>query len=493
MKLKKLILCTLCAILSLPALATESLRVAKIFSDHMVLQQQSSAPIWGWAAPESKIVVKSSWDSRTYTTRSDSQGAWKVAVETPSHGGPYSLKISSGREQIELKDILIGEVWVCSGQSNMEMPISGFLQYSQPVEESLETCLAAENYGDRIRIFGVPRNPATEAPKEDLPSGEWRRADFASCASCSAIAYFFAQYVNDFTHIPVGVIYSAWEGTAISVWMPRDCHAEALKGLVSEQEYEYRTGQIKPHKGRPRTAGTLFNGMINPIKGYAARGFLWYQGCTNKNDNTFYDKLQAAMVERWRKEWGDNEGKMPFYYVLIAPFLRNGAENGFSRGYFVENQAKAAKGVPNSAYACTEGLGGGACIHPAKKKQVSRQLALLALDNIYSVKSIDSGVAEVVKTTLKENKYIVEFTEGKHLMVPPGEKVMGFEIAGEDRVFYPAKAKIWNNTATVYIPEEVATPHSLRYSFRDNPVSNIHTHLGFPVAPFRTDDWELSN
>ena len=119
-------------------------------------------------------------------------------------------------------------------------------------------------------------------------------------------------------------------------------------------------------------------------------------------------------------------------------------------------------------------------------------MALLALDNIYGIKSIDSGVAEVVKTTLKEDKYIVEFTKGKHLMVPPGEDAMGFEVAGEDRVFHPAKATVWNNTVTVYVPKEVTTPLSLRYSFRDNPVSNIHTHLGFPVAPFRTDDWELS-
>ena len=492
MKLKKLILCSLCVILTLPALSAESLRVAKIFSDYMVLQQQSSAPIWGWAAPDSKVVVKSSWDSQTYTATSDAKGAWRVAVKTPSHGGPYSLKIRCGREQIELKDIFIGEVWVCSGQSNMEMPVSGFLHYSQPVEESLETCLAAENYSDRIRIFKVPRNSVDEAPAEDLPSGEWQRASFSSCAECSAIAYFFAQYLNDATNIPIGVIFSAWEGTKIAPWMPRDCYTETLKGLVSDKEYDYRTGYIKPHKGRPRYAGALFNGMINPIKGYAARGFLWYQGCSNKNDHTFYNKLLVAMVNRWRQEWGDTEGKMPFYYVLIAPFLSKGAENGFSRGYFVENQAKVAKELPNSAYACTEGLGGGECIHPAKKKPVSRQLALLALDNIYGLKGIDSGVAEVVKTTLSDRKYIVEFTPGKHLMVTPGEEAMGFEVAGEDRIFHPAKAKVWNNKITVYVPDEVAAPLSLRYSFRDNPVSNIHTQLGFPVAPFRTDDWELT-
>ncbi len=456
----------------------------------MVLQQQSNAPVWGWAEPGAKVSVKPSWGG-SYSVKAAEDGSWRVEIKTPEYGGPHALKIACGKEQIELKDLLIGEVWVCSGQSNMEMPIKGFVGNNQPVNGSVETCMESINYGDRIRIFTVPLTPQEDAPAADLPSGEWKRASYASCAECSAIAYFFAQYVNDATNIPVGVIVSAWGGTEIAPWMPRDCHAETLKGLVDEKEYTYRTGHIEPYKGRPRTAGTLFNGMINPFKGFAARGFLWYQGCSNKRDNTFYDKLQAAMVERWRKEWGDTEAKMPFYYVLIAPYLRAGSTNGYSRGYFVENQALTSKLIPNCAYASTEGLGGGPCIHPAEKKPVSRQLAMLALDRTYGVEGIASGVPEVQNISLKERRYTIEVTSGLYLLTPSNEPVQGFEVAGEDRVFHPAKAKIRGTKITVYVPEEVTTPQSVRFAFRDNPVSNVQSQYGFPLAPFRSDDWPL--
>ncbi|MBO5234437.1 MAG: sialate O-acetylesterase [Alistipes sp.] len=490
MKLKQLLLVAVCTLVSLTVFAARPLQTAKIFTDHMVLQQQCDAPVWGWAEPNAKVTVKPSWGG-SYSTKVADDGSWRVAVATPEYGGPHTLKIACGKEKIELKDVYIGEVWVCSGQSNMEMPIKGFIGSNQPVNGSVEACMEAINYGNRIRIFTVPRNSQEEAPAADLPSGEWKRASYSSCADCSAIAYFFAQYVNDAMSVPVGVIVSAWGGTEIAPWMPRDCHAEALKGLVSDEEYSVRTGHIKPYKGRPRTAGALFNGMINPFKGYAARGFLWYQGCSNKRDNTFYDKLQAAMVERWRKEWGDTESTMPFYYVLIAPYQRAGSANGFSRGYFVENQAKTPKLISNCAYVSTEGMGGGPCIHPAEKRLVSRQLAMLALDRTYGVEGVASGAPEVKKISLKEGKYTIELTPGMFLFTPSNEPVQGFEVAGADRVFHPAKARAHVNKITVYVPEEVSTPQSVRFAFRDNPVSNVQNQYGFPLAPFRSDDWPL--
>ena len=491
MRLRHLILCALCTAMSVSAFAAEPLRLAKIFSDHMVFQQQTTAPVWGWAEPGSKVVVKTSWDSRSYAVKSSESGDWRVEVKTPSYGGPYSVKVSCGKERIELKDILVGEVWICSGQSNMEMPVAGFVRYNQPLVGAVDTCLDAINYGDRIRIFGVPRNPAYDGPAKDLPSGAWERASYESCAKCSAIAYFFAEYVNNATHIPVGVIFSAWGGTEIRPWMPRECHAKALKGLVSDEEYTRRTGDLKPHKGRPRTAGALYNGMIHPFKGFAARGFLWYQGCSNKNDYKFYDKLQAAMVASWREAWGDTDARMPFYYVLIAPFQRAGTKNGFSRGYFVENQAAAAKIIPNCEYVSTEGLGGGAMIHPAQKRPVGKQLAMLALDHIYGFEDIVSGAPELKKITLKDGKYVIDFTSGRYLLVPPLEEVKGFEVAGEDRVFYPATARLSGNRIIVNIPSQVASPQSVRYSFRDDPISNVSSGFDFPLAPFRSDDWEL--
>lgn len=498
MKLKQIFIALILFAMPLSAIGAESLRLARIFSDHMILQQQTSAPVWGWAKPLAKVVVKPSWESRSYSVKADKDGAWRLSVDTPSYGGPYSLTITCGKESVELTDVLIGEVWVCSGQSNMEMPMKGFVKYNQVVEGSLETCLAAENYGDKIRIFTVPKRMADDAPAEDMLSGEWQRASFEACADCSAIAYLFAQYVTNATRVPTGVIVSAWGGTAIAPWMPRDCHHQTLKelldkGVINSEIYNYRTGHLKPgRKNFPRNAGTLYNGMIHPIRGYAARGFLWYQGCSNKRDYWFYDKLQAAMVARWRAEWGDTEAKMPFYYVLIAPFRRANKVESYARGYFIENQAQAAKLTPNSDFAATECFGALGNIHPAEKQPVSRQLALLALENIYGVKGIDAGVPELKKTTLANRQYTLEFAKGKGLMVPPYEEVNGFEVAGADKVFYPAKAKLAGDKIIVDVPNEVAAPHSLRYSFSDCPLtSNVMSRFGFPLAPFRTDKWEL--
>ena len=494
MKLKQIILALLIFVAPLTAVGVESLRLAKIFSDCMVLQQQTSAPIWGWAKPLAKVSVKTSWNSRSYTVKANKDGAWRIAVETPSYGGPYSIKVSCGKENLELKDVLIGEVWVCSGQSNMEMPISGFVRYNQPVNESLESCTKAINYGDRIRMFTVPKRMVDEAPAEDLLAGEWKRASFESCAECSAIAYFFAEYVNDALQIPVGVIVSAWGGTSIRPWMPRDCHKATLgdllaKGVITEEMYNYRTSELAPgRKGYPQNAGTLYNGMIHPIRGYAARGFLWYQGCSNKKDFTFYNRLQAAMVARWRADWGDNEAKMPFYYVLIAPFAKR--ENTYMRGYFIENQSSAAKIIPNCKFASAETYGSKECIHPADKRPISRQLAMFAMNDLYSIKGINAGVPEIVNIKLENRKYTVEFAPGKGLMTPPYEAVTGFEVAGEDRVFHPAKAKLLGDKIVVAVPKEVTEPHSLRYSFRDYDVGNVRSRFGFPLIPFRTDKWE---
>ena len=196
MRLKTFVLCAICTIIPAFWLHAEPLTLAKIFSDHMIFQQQTSASVWGWAEPNAKVVVKPSWDNHKYSTKTNNKGEWRVAINTPTYGGPYSLKISSGKESVELKDVLIGEVWVCSGQSNMEMAVEGFVRFNQPCDESVETCIDAINYGDKIRIFTVPKNTSDEAPAKDLPSGAWQRASFSSCASCSAIAYHFAHYVQ---------------------------------------------------------------------------------------------------------------------------------------------------------------------------------------------------------------------------------------------------------------------------------------------------------
>ena len=359
------------------------LSLPAIYSDNMVVQQGKPFVVSGTADAGKEVSVR--FGKQRIIKKAAEDGCWEVMF-TPmeADGKTYTLTIECGKEKKEYKNLVIGEVWLCSGQSNMEMPVSGFVRYNQPVAESLETCIDAINYGDRIRIFNVPKRMKDDAPAEDLLSGEWQRASFESCANCSAIAYFFAQYVNDAIQIPVGVIVSAWGGTSIRPWMPRDCHKATLKellakGTITEEMYNYRTGDLQPgRKGYPQNAGTLYNGMIHPFRGYAARGFLWYQGCSNKKDYKFYNKLQEAMVARWREEWGDKEAKMPFYYVLIAPYRSKRKDDTYARGYFVENQASAAKSIPNCNYATTECYGALGNIHPAEKKP-ARKLSLFKL------------------------------------------------------------------------------------------------------------------
>ena len=494
MKINRLLLATLCLFVAFATSAKEPLRVAKIFSDHMVLQQECSAPVWGWAEPNAKVAVKASWSKHHYSTKADSKGFWRIKLATPSYGGTHSLKISCGKERVLLSDILIGEVWVCAGQSNMEMPIEGFVRYNQPCDNTAEHCLEANNFGDRIRIFTVPKTASDYAPAEDLTSGAWQRSSAESCASCSAVAYHFAHTLNTATEIPTGVIVVAWEGTPIRPWTPRDSYEKVLgelekEGVVDNDLYTKRTAYSKPHKGRPTCAGAIYNGMINPIKGFASRGFLWYQGCSNKRDFRFYNRLQSTMVARWRAEWGDTDAKMPFYYVLIAPYARG--ENGYTRGYFVENQASVAKITPNCTFASAETYGSKVCIHPSNKRPIGQQLAMLAMSNTYNIKGIEAGVPEVVNISLSEQKYIVEIAPNKLLTTPPHEAVTGFEVAGKDRVFHTATAKIVGNTIEVYIPQEVSSPQSLRYSFHDYGEGNIRNNEGFPLIPFRTDDWPL--
>ena len=203
----------------------------------------------------------------------------------------------------------------------------------------------------------------------------------------------------------------------------------------------------------------------------------------------FRDHLQAAMVSRWRADWGDSEAKMPFYYVLIAPYARG--ENSYMRGYFIENQASAAKIIPNCKFASAETYGSKECIHPADKRPISRQLAMLAMSDLYGIEGINAGVPEIVNIKLEGNKYIVEFEHGKGLMTPPYEAVAGFEVAGEDKLFYPAKAKLRGDKIEVTVPQEITSPQSLRYSFRDYDIGNVRSRFGFPLIPFRTDSWEF--
>ena len=477
--MKKLLL--LVAATALAFGASAKVVLPKVLGSNMVLQQNADVNLWGKADADAKVTVKVSWDKAKIKTKADENGNWAVKVATPAGSfDKYTISISDG-EEIVLENVMIGDVWITSGQSNMEMPIKGWDR--QPTENAKEFIFSATKYADQIRMFTVPRARSYNEDKEDCVGGEWLCPAPSSVANMSAVAYTFAYNLVGKVDFPIGIITSNWGGTRIESWMP----IKALEDVLSKEQLEHK------HKIHSIKPSELYCAMIAPIRKYNARGFLWYQGCSNLGDIDHYDIMQARMVQQWREDWGDTENKMPFYYVLIAPYRSKRKDDTYARGYFVENQALAAKSIPNCDYATTECYGALGNIHPAEKKPVSRQLALLALDNIYGVKGIVAGAPELVKTTLSKGKYILEFAHGKGLMTPPYEDARGFEVAGADKVFYPAKAKLVGDKIVVDVPQEVAEPHSLRYSFSDCPTtSNVSSRFGFPLAPFRTDDWELS-
>lgn len=464
--------------------ADPDLKMPSLFCDNMVLQQQTAAPVWGWDAPGSKVTVKPSWSKTSYRTTADENGKWMTRVDTPSAGGPYTLEIS-GSGKVTINNVLIGEVWVCSGQSNMEMPVKGY--GFQPTEGAVDAVLDAPAYKDRIHIFNVARN-AADVPQDDC-SGIWEEATSKSVANTSAVAYFFARRLAVGLDVPVGIIVTCWGGSAIEAWTPEDVLLKALEGRISKETIEKKLARKK--EDGPVAVATLYNGMIHPLFPYAAKGFVWYQGCTNLDDFTHYDLMQQAMVECWRKGWEDDENSMPFHFVTIAPYRYDDADRP-TRGYFVENQLHSLKLIPNSYAAITETLGDEACIHPAKKQPVADQIALNALSENYGLENIFVGYPVMTGYSVQNDKIRIEFKAWDGLQPYFDRQIKGFEIAGADKVFHPAFATVvpWETAVVVYSPE-VPEPVAVRYSFHNYCESNFTNNYGIPVPPFRTDDWMI--
>ncbi len=480
--------------LLLPAtlLRAENLRVAHIFSDHMVLQRESFVPIWGWGEPGKTVTVEPSWcEGWTVTAKVAKDGTWCLNIETTEAGGPHTLTITSGKETITLKDILLGEVWVCSGQSNMEMPIGGF--GFQLVEGARDAALKAGTYADKVRIIDI-KTPRCYEPIDDIDAS-WKRASVSACVGTSAVAWFFATALADNLDMPVGIIVNPWGGSRIEAWMTRE--AIDASGITAQERAAIDA--IEEHLDRwPETPELIWNGRMAPIAGYRTRGFIWYQGCSNM-DQVCYDKLQTAMVKLWREAWTvrsmpDMPEDMPFIFALLAPY-EHGDANGRTRPRFIESQLRSLKTIPNSYAVCTETLGDLGTIHPAKKKEVGDMMALRALQSVYhqnlgfdielpelkSVEYLEDGRAKVTLTHVWSN-----------LQNITARGIIGFELAGEDRVFHLADAEVDWDGQTIYVQcADVPHPVAVRYAFRNWMGANLQTSMGIPVPPFRTDDWTL--
>lgn len=453
------------------------IKMASIFTDNMVLQQQSKAPVWGWATPGRTVTVVPSWDSRSYTAKADAAGKWRVQITTPIAGGPYEISISDGTP-LKLTNVLIGEVWLCSGQSNMEMPMKGFK--SQPILGGNDAIVKSKN--KNIRIYTVPRSSFTVPQKDSKPS-VWKQAEPESVSNFSATAYYFARLLNEMLDVPIGVINSSYGGSSIEAWM----NPETLKPFKDIKI----PAKDDPIVQKSRTPTTLYNGMIYPIIGYGIKGCIWYQGESNYERPDQYEQLFPAMVKQWREEW--NTGEFPFYYAQIAPFNYTQLPpyhmgGTYNSAYLRDAQRKAASVIPNSAMAVLLDVGEENCIHPMNKEVGAKRLALLALGKTYGMKGFGFASPEYISSEVKGSVMVLKFNNASNGFTSYGKKLSLFEVSGADKVFHPAEAIISGSSLSVSSPY-VSQPVHVRYAFKDFVVGDLYSTEGLPVSSFRSDNW----
>lgn len=443
----------------------------KMFSDGMVMQRETKANIWGNANKQATVKVAPSWTKKTYTAKADGNGKWKVAIDTPEAGGPYSITFNDGEKTV-LDNILIGELWVCSGQSNMEMQMKGFK--AQPVEGAMTDGLNSRD--PQLRLFTVKRNSKFEPV--DTVSGRWYEANTGSVREFSATAYYFGRMLRQVLDVPVGLITVAWGGSACEAWMTADWLKAFPDAKIPKSPEDI--------KSKNRTPTVLYNGMMHPLIGMAMRGVIWYQGEDNVNRYKTYGDMLATMIRGWRSEW--NIGDFPFYYCQIAPYDYSLINWDYNSALLREQQARVETMVPNTAMAVLMDAGLEYGIHPRKKRQAGERLAVLALKNTYNIAGLPE-FARYKDVEFKGDTAVVSFDKSKEwVYFNNGTTSNLFEIAGEDRVFYPAKA--WTERNRVYLKsEKVSKPVAVRYAFKNWADGDLFCD-GLPISSFRSDNWE---
>lgn len=453
-------------------IANAELKVSSILGNNMVLQRNSEVKIWGNTYPNQKVTVKTDWNKSKVSVVSNEKGEWLTKVKTTEAGGPYSISITSGKEKLSLKNILMGEVWLCSGQSNMEMPVAGWSD--MPTNGSNDFILDADN--DNIRLFTL-KKASMESP-QDTCVGNWAVASSGSVAPFSAVGYLFAKQLQLKLNVPVGIISSNWGGSRVEAWMNKETIAnfpEALKQTTQEKT-------SPNHK-----ASRLYNGMIAPITNFTIKGVLWYQGESNKGNYKDYAALQASMVANWRNDFG--VGEFPFYFVQIAPFSY-GNSKGFDSAFQRDEQLKSMSLIPNSGMISTLDIGEEKNIHPAQKETVAKRLAYWAFAKTYDIKNIVYKSPTYKNMRVNDSIVLITFNDAENGLSTFGKEVECFEVAGQDSIFYPAKMTITKKQVRVW-SAQVKAPVAVRYGFCNFPktAGYLYNTAGLPVPSFRTDNW----
>ncbi len=462
--------------------ADAKIRLPEQLGDHCILQQQTAANLWGEALPGGKVTVKVSWSKEKYTATASSDGKWILKVNTPAGSyEPQTITISDKDGSVTLSDVLIGEVWLAGGQSNMEMPLGGFR--CCPIEGAAETILGAGAYRNKVREVKIPKTGATEP--QNYVSGKWDETTPETARNFTAVGWHFAVALNETVDVPVGIIACNWGGSAVESWVPKEVVYSHPENTIPSQRHEPFFDEGGWYNCTSNYV--MYNGMLYPVHNYTIKGFIWYQGETNAGLYGYYAERLSEMVRIWRELWG--QGELPFYEVELAPYIYGG--DGTTGARIREAQRQAVEIIPHSGIACTNDLAYPFeydQIHPCQKRQVGQRLALLALNKTYGMTSLpyEGPVYEGMEINGSEVK--LSFKNADWDGMSPWHDLVGFELAGEDKVFHPAEGEV--RGINVYLhSSEVSAPVAVRYCFRDFQVGNLTGSLNLPAAPFRTDEW----
>ena len=479
--MKHIYLALLLTLSAVSGLDARDLKLASIFSDNMVLQRDCDARIWGTAESGSTVHIKASWGGKTCSVKADSEGRWSATLSTPGDGGPYTVSVSCGKDRTVLRDVYCGEVWIASGQSNMSMPLRGY--YGQPVLGSTGEILSSG--GTQIHFVNIPTVPS-RTKQDGFEGACWQKASPENAGECTAVGWFFARSLQSMLGVHVGIINASFSGSNVEAWMPEEACREFFDISVPD-----------PADTRDMSGGniatTLYNGMLNPVAGFSARGFIWYQGESDVFNVPRFAPATAAMVRHWRGAWGD--GKMPFYFVQIAPY--DYTEWNFYTPQWPEisawqrdAQRRCLQLIPDSGMAVTLDIGEKNCIHPSHKREVGERLALIALARDYGMSGFDSESPEFDRMEVKDGKAVLHFRNCPMGLTTFGRELTLFEVSGWNRVFVPAEAYIDSDGTVVVSSRLVDTPEAVRYAYRDYVEAELFSTGGLPVGTFRTDDWE---
>ncbi len=453
------------------------IKLPAIVSSNMVLQRNTTIVLWGWADAKERITIEASWLDEPIQIKTDGDGNWSIEVKTTNSKEPQKIGLKSKNSDIVLENILFGEVWLCSGQSNMQQPVNGYR--NQPTFGNMEALLSSQNAN--LRLFTVDR-VGSKTPKKDVEKyTSWQQASSQNVGDFSAVAYYFGLQLQEILDVPVGMIHTSWGGSSVQAWISKEVMNPYEKVNLDSLDIRKRTNHIPT---------ALYNAMIHPLIPYTIKGALWYQGESNRLEPQKYKEYFPAMVKDWRTRWGI--GEFPFYFVQIAPFWYSNNDaflTSENTAFIREVQLQCADLIPNSGIAITMDIGEEFYIHPPKKKEVADRLLFNALNQTYGFEGIDGKSPVFVSMNEKEGGLVLKFKNAESGLYSFAE-LTGFEIAGEEKVFYPASAKIVGGENVLVKSDKVASPVAVRYAWKNWIRGTLFDTNLLPASSFRTDTWE---